>query len=161
MSIDNKNEKELDWDSEIENESPDFVLLPEGEYEFEVISFERARYAGGDKLPPCNQAKLKLKIETPEGITTINNNLFLHSRTEGLLSAFFNCIGQKKHGEKVQMNWGQVVGSRGRAHIGIRTYNEKEFNEVKKFLDPVDAAAAASATPAAGQSGKTFKPGKF
>ena len=145
-------EKELDWDSEIENESPNFITLPEGEYEFEVISFERARYAGGEKLPPCNQAKLKLKIETPEGVTTISNNLFLHSRTEGLLSAFFNCIGQKKHGEKTQMNWGRVIGAKGRAQIGIRTYNEKEYNEVKKFLDPAEAAPV---------SGKTFKPGKF
>lgn len=151
----NVNEKELNWDDEIQNESPDFVLLPEGEYDFEVISFERARYAGGDKLPPCNQAKLKLKIETPEGITTISNNLFLHSRTEGLLSAFFNCIGQKKHGEKVQMNWGQVVGAKGRALVGIRTYNEKEFNEIKRFLDPVDA------TPPTGTGAKGFKPGKF
>lgn len=151
----NVNEKELNWDDEIQNESPDFVLLPEGEYDFEVISFERARYAGGDKLPPCNQAKLKLKIETPEGITTISNNLFLHSRTEGLLSAFFNCIGQKKHGEKVQMNWGQVVGAKGRALVGIRTYNEKEFNEIKRFLDPVDA------TPSTGTGAKGFKPGKF
>ena len=158
MSNDKNIERELDWDSEIENESPEFVLLPEGEYEFEVISFERARYAGGEKLPPCNQAKLKLKIETPEGIATVSNNLFLHSRTEGLLSAFFNCIGQKKHGEKVQMNWGRVIGARGRALIGVRTYNEKEFNEVKRFLDPVDAA---SATPSAGQTGANFKPGKF
>lgn len=155
MSNDTRVEKELDWDSEIENESPDFVLLPEGEYEFEVISFERARYAGGDKLPPCNQAKLKLKVETEDGIATITHNLFLHSRTEGLLSAFFNCIGQKKHGEKAQMNWGRVIGSRGRAQVGIRTYNEKEFNEIKKFLDPVDA------TQPAGQAGKTFKAGKF
>ena len=39
MSNDKNIERELDWDSEIENESPEFVLLPEGEYEFEVISF--------------------------------------------------------------------------------------------------------------------------
>lgn len=153
--MNNENGKELDWDSEIENESPDFVLLPEGEYEFEVISFERARYAGGDKLPPCNQAKLKLKIETPEGIATINHNLFLHSRTEGLLSSFFNCIGQKKHGEKAQMNWGRVIGSRGRAIVGTKTYKEKEYNEVKRFIDSADA------TPAAGQTGANFMPGKF
>ncbi|MHC1758296.1 MAG: DUF669 domain-containing protein [Negativicutes bacterium] len=150
-----ENERELGWDDEIQKDSPDFVLLPAGEYDFEVISFERARYAGGDKLPPCNQAKLKLRIETPEGITTVSNNLFLHSRTEGLLSAFFNCIGQKKHGEKVQMNWGQVVGAKGRAKIGIHIYDGKEFNEVKDFLDPVDAPPVAPAT------GKGWTPGKL
>jgi hypothetical protein len=144
---------ELDWDSEIEKES-DFILLSEGEYEFEVISFERARYTGGDKLPACNQAKLKLQITIPEGIATINHNLFLHSRCEGILSAFFNCIGQKKHGEKVKMDWGKVIGSKGRAKIGTRIYNEKTFNEVKRFLDPEE-------TTQPQQPSALFKPGSF
>lgn len=146
---------ELDWDSEIEKESPEFIVLPEGEYEFEVISFERARYNGGDKLPACNQAKLKLQITVDEGTTTINHNLFLHSRCEGILSAFFNCIGQKKHGEKVKMDWGKIIGSKGRAKVGVRTYNEKTYNEVKRFLDPVDDV---STQP---QTGKTFTAGSF
>lgn len=34
---------ELDWGSEIENDSPDFIVLPEGEYDFTVKSFERGR----------------------------------------------------------------------------------------------------------------------
>lgn len=142
----------LDWDSEIEKESPEYITLPEGEYEFEVISFERSRYAGGDKLPPCNQAKLKLQITVPEGIATINHNLFLHSRCEGILSAFFNCVGQKKHGEKVKMDWGKVLGAKGRAKVGTRIYDGKTFNEVKRFLDPEAAAQP---------TGTTFKPGSF
>lgn len=145
-------EMELDWDAEIEKESPEYITLPEGEYEFEVVSFERARYAGGDKLPPCNQAKVKLQVTVPEGIATINHNLFLHSRCEGILSAFFNCIGQKKHGEKLKMDWGKVIGSKGQAKVGIKIYNEKTYNEVKRFLDPVDA------TPS---TGTIFKPGSF
>lgn len=144
----------LDWDAEIEKEAPEYVTLPEGEYEFEVISFERARYNGGDKLPACNQAKLKLQVTVPEGIATIQHNLFLHSRTEGLVSAFFLSIGQKKHGEKFKMNWAQVPGSRGRAKIGTREYNGKTYNEIKQFLEP-----KASTQPASSQ--KTFKPGSF
>jgi len=146
---------EFDWDAEIEKESPDFITLPDGEYEFEVISFERARYAGGEKLPPCNQAKLKLQITVPEGIATINHNLFLHSRCEGILSAFFNCIGQKKHGEKVKMDWGKVLGSKGRAKVGTKIYNDKTYNEVKRFIEPDEA----STTQPSG--GKNFKPGSF
>lgn len=151
----------LDWDAEIEKESPEFITLPEGEYEFEVVNFERSRYAGSDKpngLPPCNQAKLKLQVIVSGGIATINHNLFLHSRCEGMLSAFFNSIGQKKHGEKTKMDWGKVLGSKGRAKIGVRSYKNKDgedrqSNEVKRFLDPV-----ASTQPA---GGKTFKPGSF
>lgn len=151
-------ETELAWDAEIEKESPEFITLPEGEYEFEIVSFERARYAGGDKLPPCNQAKLKLQVTTKDGIATIMHNLFLHSRTEGMLSAFFNCIGQKKHGEKLKMDWNRVIGSKGRAKVGIRVYkdnngNDRQANEVKRFLEPE--------APTQPVSGKLFKSGQF
>ncbi len=144
--------RELNWDDEIEKESPEYIMLPEGEYDFEVISFERARYAGGDKLPPCHQVKLKLQITVPEGTVTINHNLFLHSRVEGMLSAFFNCIGHKKHGEKLKMNWTLVPGSKGRVKVGTRTYNEKTFNEIKRFLEPA---------PLSKPTSTSFKPGMF
>ena len=35
--------REFGWDDEIQNDSPDLVLLPEGEYPFEVTKFERPR----------------------------------------------------------------------------------------------------------------------
>ena len=43
-------ERELDWNDEIEKDS-DFTLLPEGDYDFTVESFERGRHPGSDKLP--------------------------------------------------------------------------------------------------------------
>ncbi|MDK7260530.1 hypothetical protein QP450_07255, partial [Gardnerella vaginalis] len=61
-------------------------------------------------------------IETPEGITFATHNLFLHSRTEGLLSAFFGAIGQKKHGEPLRMNWNSVIGS-----VGVATFKNREY----------------------------------
>ena len=39
-------DRELSWDDEIEKDSGEFILLPEGDYEFTVESFERARYQG-------------------------------------------------------------------------------------------------------------------
>lgn len=38
-------ERELGWDDEIVKES-DFILLPEGDYNFKVAGFERARHEG-------------------------------------------------------------------------------------------------------------------
>lgn len=35
---------EFDWDSAIEKDGEEFVLLPEGKYDFEVTGFERQRY---------------------------------------------------------------------------------------------------------------------
>ena len=115
-------ERELGWDDEIEKES-DFILLPEGDYRFTVTGFERARHEGSEKLPPCNKAILSLRISTSEGDVTIKHNLFLHTKTEGMLSAFFCAIGQKKHGEKLRMNWQTVIGATGRCKIGIRKWN--------------------------------------
>ena len=148
---------ELDWESPIENDSPDFVILPEGDYDFEVIDFERARHAGSDKLPPCNKAIVHIKVQGAEGITVIKHNLFLHSITEGMLCSFFTGIGQRKKGEKVTMNWGKIVGSQGRARIGVRKWKndsgeEKVFNEIKKFYEPADGPQDAK---------KGFEAGRF
>lgn len=134
-------ERELGWDDQIENDGPDFTLLPAGDYDFTVTEFERQRHNGTEKLPPCNKAVVSLKFETPEGTTTIKHNLFLHTKTEGMLCAFFTAIGQRKKGEKLTMNWNSVVGSTGRAKLKIREWtNEKgelkQFNEVQKFYEP-------------------------
>ena len=131
-------EKEMDWNDIIEKEGDEYVLLPEGDYNFVVESFDRARHAGSEKLPPCNKAVLKLKIDSAEGTVFITHNLFLHTKTEGLLSAFFTCIGQKKKGEPLKMDWGKVTGACGRAKIGIHSYKnqngeERKSNNVKKF----------------------------
>ena len=39
--------REYNWDDEISQDSAEFALLPEGEYEFSVTGFERGRYPGG------------------------------------------------------------------------------------------------------------------
>lgn len=143
---------ELGWDDQIEHDSPEFVVLPEGDYEFEVIDFERARHNGSDNLPPCNKAIVHIKIQGPEGISVIRHQLFLHSKTEGLLCAFFTAIGQRKKGEKITMNWNKVIGSRGKAKVGIREYDGKQYNEIKKFYEPEDGPQATN---------KGFQAGRF
>lgn len=133
--------RELSWDEIIENESPEYVLLPEGDYDFEVVDFERARHAGSEKLPPCNKAILHIRIESEAGTAVIRHNLFLHSSTEGMICAFFTAIGQRRRGERYAMNWNAVRGARGRAKIGIRTWKndrgeEMKSNEIRRFYDP-------------------------
>lgn len=151
-------EKEFGWDDEIEKDSDEWVLLPEGDYDFTVTAFERGRHQGSDKLPPCNKAILTLKVEGPEGTTTITHNLFLHSKTESMLSAFFCAIGQKKHGEKLRMNWQTVIGARGRCKVYVdkwtgRDGEEKKSNKIKRFYDPEEVQPQPSSND--------FTPGKF
>lgn len=133
-------ERELGWDDEIEKSGPEFVLLPAGDYNFRVEKFERGRHPGSANLPACNKAILTLKVDGGEhGEATVTNNLFLHSKTEGFLSAFFESIGQKKEGERVKMNWNAVPGAVGRCTLEINRFtsnkgNEIENNQVKTFL---------------------------
>ena len=137
--------RELNWEDIIENDGPEFVILPEGDYDFEVVNFERGRHNGSEKLPPCNKAIVHIKIDAPQGTTTIKHNLFLHTITEGMLCAFFTGIGQRKKGEKVTMNWNKVVGSKGRCKVVIREFESNkepgkmlQSNEIKKFYEPVE-----------------------
>lgn len=138
-------EKELGWEDEITKDGNEFEILPEGDYDFVVESFERGRHNGSEKLPPCNKAILKLRIEAADGRKAlVTHNLFLHTRTEGMLSAFFASIGQKKKGEPIKMNWSKVPGSTGRLKLGIHEYQKdgenRKNNDVKRFY-PKEAKA--------------------
>lgn len=173
MSEYNAQGYELDWDSEIENDGPEYTTLPEGEYDFTVVGFERQRYtpSAKAKLPPCNMAVVSLQFKEPEGSTTIKDKLYLHSSVEWRLCAFFTSIGQRQHGERVRMNWNAVIGAHGRAKLSVRTYTdnngkERTINDVDTYLDrdvfpesaiPQQQAQAPSAPP----QQMTFQAGKF
>lgn len=130
----------MDWDDAIENDGQEFIILPEGDYNFTVVDFERGRFPGSAKIPACNKATLTLQVNTADGTATIKTDLILYRSLEWRISSFFRCIGQKKHGERLVMNWNAVVGSRGRAHFKPRNYtdrdgNERQANDVDKFYD--------------------------
>ena len=82
----------LDWNDTIETDDQEYVIIPEGEYLFTVKSFERGRYKGGEKIPACNEAVLKLEITTKDGPVTIMDRLKLHKSMEWKLSQFFRAI---------------------------------------------------------------------
>lgn len=150
-NMNNVPDRELGWDDEIQKDGFDFVLLPEGDYPFEVTKIERGRFAGSAKLPPCNMATLTLHVDGADaGETVITHRLYLHTKTEGLLCAFFESIGLRKHGEPLRMPWNQVVGARGIAKIEIHDYTKKdgtdgESNQVQRFLAPKDESDTAAA----------------
>lgn len=157
MTYNNNFEREFGWDDTIQEDSKDFITLTPGDYVFTVTNFERGRHTPNPqnpgKLPACNKAIITLQVETDEGLTTMTHNLFLHSSTEGMLSAFFGAIGQKKHGEPLQMNWNTVVGSTGVCRVGNRTYKDNVYNDVKQMIyaDSVDWTKVLNANQAQNQ----------
>lgn len=129
----------LDWDDTIENDGTEFVVLEPGDYEFEVVDFERGRFPGGPKVPACNKATITLQVKTPEGIARVRTDLLLYRTLEWKISSFFRAIGQKKHGERLVMDWNNVIGLRGRARFKVREYQKdgeiRQANDVERFYD--------------------------
>ena len=130
----------MDWNDAIVEDGQEFITLEEGDYNFTVTAFERGRFPGSTKIPACNKATITVAVDTPEGRASVRVDLILYRTLEWRISAFFRCIGQKKHGERLVMDWNKVVGSRGRAHFKPRTYTnsygeEKTANDVDRFID--------------------------
>ena len=130
----------MDWDDTIESDGQEFIILPEGDYNFVVSAFERGRFPGSAKMQACNKATLILQVETEQGVASVRTDLILNRLVEWRISAFFRCIGRKKHGERLVMDWNNLEGAKGRAHFKPRKYtdrdgNEKQANNVDRFYD--------------------------
>ena len=132
---------ELGWDDELTVDQEELVTLRPGEYIFTIIGFERKRYepkpGSTGKLPACNMAEITIEINDPEqGRGIARNNLYLHSSTQGLLSAFFASIGMKKKGEPLKMDWNNIINKKGRATIHKEEYNGREYDRIKNYIMP-------------------------
>ena len=134
----------LDWEGYIEKDDS-FVLLPEGIYDFKVLSLERGYFNGSEKMPPCPRATVQIQVTDPTSKTPVelNESLLLNTKMEWKLSQFFTSIGQKKPGERVQMNWQAVPGATGKAEIHQREYTnqngeKRTTNAVKNFLPALE-----------------------
>ena len=131
----------LEWDAVItESEQPALLILPEGDYLFQVVEVERGQHEGSARLPRCNKATITLEVFTAEGRPRIRTILFMHTAMEWKIWDFFLSIGLARRGEPLRMNWSEVTGAWGRAHFRPRQYTGKdgsirEANEVTKFLE--------------------------
>ena len=134
--------RELGWDDQIENDGADYEPLPDGEYDFEVRTMERGRFAGSDKMAACNKATIDGIIKDAEGKEHhVYDDLILNSKMEWKLCQFFLCIGQRAKGEKLKPRWNEVVGSTGRFKIYLNEYTDRNGkprrnNKVDEYLAP-------------------------
>lgn len=137
----NSNDGCLSWDGILDKDNPETIILPEGDYNYRVVSMERGRFAGSEKVPACPKASLVLSVTTDAGKEAkVKVELLLHSKVSWKIAAFFRSIGQKKRGEAISMNWNIVQNSVGRAHFKPRNYiasngEERTVNDVAFFID--------------------------
>lgn len=125
--------KTFDWDDEIEKES-EFTLLDEGDYDFEIVSFERGQYDGSNKMPPCKMAIVSFRVTDGTNDTVIQDRFYLASNMEWKLSQLFKSVGLKSTGQKVAMNWNALPGKKGRCHVIVRKNDQgNDFNNISKL----------------------------
>lgn len=130
---------ELGWEDTVTEDAKEYVLLPEGNYEFTVGKITRSRFNGSDKMPACNVAIVQLIFKSPQGDSVyIDYRLNLHSKFEWKISEFFSSIGLKKKGEPLRMNW-NIVGLKGKCKIGTKLYKDETYNEIKRFYSAEEA----------------------
>ena len=128
--------RELGCEDTISKDSSEFEPIPEGDYEFTIEKYERARSQGKGKLPPCNMAVVYFRIADRDREVVIRENFILHSSLEWKLSELFRGIGAKKEGEEVRMNWNLLPGATGRAQVSLdpdRNDPSKKYNHIKKI----------------------------
>ena len=129
------NSYEFGWNDTIEKDGNDFIRLEPGDYTFEVVKLEKTRSKGAE---PCNMAKLTLRVVTADGIADVTTNILLKRTVEWKISQFFHCLGMKKHGEKLVMDWNNVQGKKGRAKFYRRqdpNDPNKSYTDVEKYYD--------------------------
>lgn len=153
---------ELDWDGEVSNDGS-FVLLPEGDYPYTITKFERARYGGSSKVPPCKMAQLTVAVHGAQGDASVSYRLFLLAKFQWKIAELFVSLGlAAPDDEKVRMQWDRIQGATGICHVAQREYTKQSgphagetgtANEITKFLPPPAPKAAEPAQPAWQQSG--------
>lgn len=139
----------LDFEGVITADGKEYELLENGEYKFVAKSYIREQFQGSEKMGPCTIVIVDLGIISPttgEEII-IKDRLFLHSKAEWKLGAFFGGLGLKKKGEPLKMNWNLVPGSSGICKIGKKLYNGNEYNEVKGYIYKESANVTQAAQP--------------
>jgi len=141
----------LGWGAELSADSS-YSILTEDDYRFRITNFERAHHPGSEKVPACPQAKLTARVEYNGRTVDVRFNLLLHESMEWRLASFFRCIGLKKKGERMTMDWTKVPGARGMFHLKPAHFTdacgrEHDTNRVAYFLDYDPALWPVSVSP--------------
>ena len=140
----------LGWDDSIEGTVSEFEPVEPGEYQFRVVSIERAYHNGSANMGPCPVAKVEIELMGAPRAAHVFDRLYLNKKVMWKIVAFFTAIGLHEKGDDTPFkpDWQRAAGRTGRASIGIHEYNGSRYNEVKRWLAPKDVAPAQQAAPA-------------
>jgi hypothetical protein len=149
MADANITDEALDWDSEVTATSSQFTTLEPGTYSYKVTDFKRASFDGSSKMAPCPEADITIACANAQGAQSdVRFKLFLNKKMQWKITQFFKSCGlidaDLPDGTNYAMGplWKQVLGRTGKVEIKNRTYQDKTYNEVDRFVVEVPAAGA-------------------
>lgn len=135
---------ELDWEDYVCRDNSTEIILPEGDYPFNVVDYEKSYHNGSIKIPPCPKVIVDCEFDGGKyGTVNIKSYFFLYSTMEWKICQFYRSIGKKKWGERIKMDWNSIIGSRGIAHVNIESWKDDSGkihtnNKISEFLDPAN-----------------------
>ena len=147
-------------DSEIKQDgaSTDFVLLPKGEYPFEIskVSFSNYQPKPGKTTgitKPCKMITLGLIVDGGDkGKSWVDENLYFYPTCMYRILSVFKSVGLISDGYKGSLPWDQLKGASGSAKVDIEQFFSKKYNEnrekntVKTFVKSSSPAPKAAET---------------
>lgn len=136
----------------------EFILLPEGDYEFTVTQIERGRYnpKPGSKIGPCVQVTVTLRVTDPQTGKPVDlkHNLYMWGTTVGMIAQYYDSIGIHKKGTPLSLDWRPDVhiGKTGKLKLAHRSYKSNDgqdriANDIKR-LYPKENTAPQQSAPA-------------
>lgn len=128
------------WDDVIENDGKERKeILPEGDYRFKVDKLEKTTVGSDGKYKGAPMAKMSFTLSGEEGTSEMTCCIILNDAFDWKISGFFRAIGAKKKGEKMVMNWREVEGKEGMAHVIVQDGEYKgkatKKNDIGYFID--------------------------
>lgn len=124
----------------LELDDNSFVVLPEGDYKFRVLSHE-VGFATSDKFPP-NTKQITVTIEVPsdDGTAKIRHYLNVYKKALFAIRQFSDCIGLTAEHGKATINLDNMDGKDGVCHLITQLSNNgNEYNRIDTLYAPSKA----------------------
>jgi hypothetical protein len=124
------------WDAALpEAENREYVVLPAGDYIFEVTEATGKEYVPSttSKIKRCAMIALKLRIEGPQDATCFEN-LYGDPSTLWKVTTFAKSIGVYHDGMTMGELLRKCQGAVGKASFIVHEYNGKKSNRVREFI---------------------------
>lgn len=144
----NRDYEEIPMDQPFDYEG-DFKLIPDGEYDFRVISLERKEVEAGEKSPQHRKVEFAMEIfDHGDRIGKVTDNIPMLGKFKWKYVAFGRSIGQVAPDQTkgILIDFRKVIGAEGRCKVSVRKFKKRdgsdgESNQVEYLLPAAEDAS--------------------